>query len=431
MLITFECPKCRSSLEIEADTAGSQVECPQCAALVTVPKRGVEPGTTVGGFQIAKLLGEGGMGQVFLARQLSTDRNVALKILPPQFTASEQSVERFRNEVRMAARLEHTNIVTVHEAGEDDGIHYMAMAYVKGEPLSEKLAREGAMPEKEALGMVRKLASALAYAWDKHRILHRDIKPSNIMMDQDEEPKLTDMGLSKSLAEGGDLTLSGTVMGTPNYMSPEQAKGQVDIDFRTDMYSLGATLYHMVTGEIPFASSSVVEVLQKQVTEALPDPREFNPEISEACVRLVEVMLAKDPDQRYPDWGTMVADINRALAGKRPSQAALAVGQSVLLRSTAPQKKKVVLGRSTVERIHKQGELSASPGKRTSKAVPVTIADVRKLSMSTCAYHLACAETCSLRIGPAMSPAAISPITAIARTCFIPRVSSLLFGFIF
>jgi len=187
VLITFDCPKCESSLEIEASAAGSQIQCPQCNTPVTVPRKGVEPGTTIGGFQVAKLLGEGGMGQVFLARQLSTDRNVALKILPPEFTVREHFVERFRNEVRMAARLDHTNIVTVYEAGEDESIHYMAMAYVKGESLSEKLAREGAMPEKQALDMVRKLAGALAYAWDRHRVLHRDIKPSNIMIDQDGE----------------------------------------------------------------------------------------------------------------------------------------------------------------------------------------------------------------------------------------------------
>jgi len=148
------------------------------------------------------------------------------------------------------------------------------------------------------------------------------------------------MGLSKSLDDPG-MTLSGTVMGTPNYMSPEQAKGKTDINFRADMYSLGATLYHMVTGRMPFQSNSVVEVLQKQANEALPDPREFNPEISEACVQLTEIVLAKDPEQRYPDWATLTTDVDRAMADKRPSQITLAAGQSVLLRSAAPHEKKV------------------------------------------------------------------------------------------
>ena len=280
MLITFACPKCRSELEIEASAAGTSLDCPQCHTQLTVPRKEFGPGVTIGGFKIEKLLGEGGMGQVFLARQLSMDRHVALKILPPQFTTSKGSVERFLNEVHMAARLEHSNVVPAYEAGEDNGIYYLAMAYVKGEPLADQLAQNGAMPERDALRMVRKIAGALKFAWDEHRILHRDIKPSNIMVDQHGEPKLLDMGLSKSLDDTAGLTLSGTVMGTPNYMSPEQAQGKAEIDFRTDMYSLGATLYHMLTGTMPFASSSLMETLRKQVTESLPDPRELNPKIS-------------------------------------------------------------------------------------------------------------------------------------------------------
>jgi len=387
MLITFDCPKCQSSLETEATAAGSEVECPQCQTSLTVPKRGVEPGTTVGGFRVEKRLGEGAMGQVFLARQLSTDRNVALKILPPEFTIREHLVQRFQNEVRIAARLEHQNIVTVYEAGEDSGIHFLAMGYVKGEPLDEKLEREGAMPQTEALQMVGRLAEALTYAWEEHRIVHRDIKPSNIMVDQRGEPKLTDMGLSKSMADDSGMTLSGTVMGTPNYMSPEQATGETELDFHTDMYSLGATLYHMLTGKIPFGSSSVVEVLQKQVSESLPDPRQFSPGISEACVGLMEIMLAKEPGQRYPDWDALRTDIDRALKGHQPSQVVPAVGQSVLLRSGGPKHpaparhRKVVVGHSTMKRLRGAGSLVREPRKRTPKYVVPVIAGVVGLAV--------------------------------------------------
>jgi len=381
MLITFECPKCGSKLEIDAQSVGSQAECPECNASLTVPKKGVEPGTTVGGFRIAELLGKGGMGQVFLARQLSMDRDVALKILPPEFTAHKYLVDRFLNEVRMAARLEHPNIVRAYEAGEDSNTYYMAMAYVRGEGLDEKLQREGAMPEKDVLRLIRKVAEALAYAWDEHRILHRDIKPSNIMLDHRGEPQLTDMGLSKSLTDDPGMTLSGTVMGTPNYMSPEQAKGKSDIDFRADVYSLGATLYHMLTGKMPFESSSVVEVLQKQVTEALPDPRKSNPEISEPCVRLTESMLAKDPEQRYPDWSTLMGDIDRAVAGKHPSQAVLPPGQSVLLRADAVA---TTAGaeHKTVEKLHEKSLPQLKPKKRRS-LVPLIAAAVAGMVTAT------------------------------------------------
>jgi len=367
MLVTFDCPQCGATLEIEANSAGSRVECPECHASLTVPKKEVEPGTTIGGFRIAKLLGKGGMGQVFLARQLAMDRNVALKILPPEFTSQQPLVQRFLNEVRTAARLEHPNIVTAYDAGEDSGVYYMAMAYVKGEGLNEKLQREGAIAEKEALHMVRKLVPALAYAWDEHRMLHRDIKPANIMLDRHGEPKITDMGLSKSLVEDSGMTVSGTVMGTPNYMSPEQAEGRKEIDFRADMYSLGATLYHMVTGAKPFDGTSFVETLRKQLGESLPDPREFNQEISEACVKLMETMLAKEPERRYPDWSALAADIDRALKGHCPSQATVGAGESVLMRSNvfsqahAQEPKKVVVGHTALERLHKAGAVQKKP----------------------------------------------------------------------
>ncbi len=330
MLIIFPCTTCQSSLEIEAAACGSHVNCPKCGTALVVPKRGPGPGVTVGGFRIEKLLGRGGMGEVYLARQLSLDRQVALKILPSAMGMQKPMVERFLHEVKLLARLEHANIVTAHEAGEDSGILYLAMAYVKGESLSERLLREGKLAEKDALLIVRKLSLALNYAWSGHHILHRDIKPDNILLDVDGEPKLVDLGLSKSLDDGSALSLAGTIMGTPNYMSPEQANGNADTDFRTDMYSLGATLYHMLTGNPPFAGSTVMDTIRKQISEPLPDPRLSNPAVSEASVALLEIMLAKQPEDRYESWEGLVEDLDWVLAGNQPSRAAPA--ESTLLR---------------------------------------------------------------------------------------------------
>ncbi|MEI8063769.1 MAG: serine/threonine-protein kinase, partial [Verrucomicrobiota bacterium] len=225
MLITFSCTNCQQTLEVGVETVGAQVECPVCRAVLIVPRKELGPGVTISGFQIQQLLGAGGMGQVYLARQLSLDREIALKILPAQMGLRPEAVQRFLSEVKLLARLEHPNIVTAFEAGEDAGILFLAMAYVRGESLAAKLKRTGPLPEAEALPLIEKVASALGYAWGQHQLLHRDIKPDNILIDTHGEPKLVDLGIAKSLTSATSVTVSGMVMGTPNYMSPEQAQG--------------------------------------------------------------------------------------------------------------------------------------------------------------------------------------------------------------
>ena len=336
MLITFDCPVCKSQLKTDSEHVGRQVSCSQCGKLVTVPRRGLEPGAVVGGFRIEALLGKGGMGEIYLARQLSMDRLVALKILPSHLNNRPGLAERFISEIRLQARLEHPNIVTAYEAGDDNGVLYLAMAYIRGESLEARIARSGALAEKRAFGMARKLAGALAYAWNEHRLLHRDIKPANILLDSAGEPKLADMGLAKSLSDGGDLTLPGTLLGSPNYMSPEQAECNSELDARSDIYSLGATLYHALTARIPFGGSSMMETLRKQATESLPDPRTYNPALSESSVRLLECILAKQPGQRHSGWETLIADIDRVLAEQPPLKTPPAPGESALCRTPPP-----------------------------------------------------------------------------------------------
>lgn len=323
MYIRCACPKCRQKLEVASSAAGAPFNCPSCGETIKLPHNGPGPGTTIGGFRIERLIGIGGMGEVYLAKQLSMDRDVALKILPARLLTEQEVVERFLNEARLLARLEHPNIVTAHEAGQDSGVLFMAMAYVKGEPMDRKLDRDGPLTERAALTLVRKVAAALAYAWNEHRMLHRDIKPANILLDTNGEPKLADLGLSRRATMGSGDRDEGTILGTPNYMSPEQVEGSRTPDFRSDMYSLGATLYHMLTGQLPFASADIQETLRRQVEESLPDPRAFRKELSTGCVELLTRILAKDPDDRPESWEALIAMIDHLLGSRPPARVRL------------------------------------------------------------------------------------------------------------
>ncbi|NLF18522.1 MAG: SUMF1/EgtB/PvdO family nonheme iron enzyme, partial [Lentisphaerae bacterium] len=236
--------------------SGRQAHCPQCQGMVAVPESRVDCGATLGGFRLDRRLGKGGMGEVFLATQLSVDRQVAVKVLPPSFAADHEAVERFLHEGRLAARLDHANIVTVYEAGEDGGNYYLAMACVEGESLDRRLKRDGALPEREALTIVRTIAEALCYAWDEFQLLHRDLKPANIMLDRRGRVFLMDLGLAKSLGEETGMTLSGAILGTPHYMSPEQAMGSSQLSVQTDIYALGAPLTYLSLAKVPVADLS-------------------------------------------------------------------------------------------------------------------------------------------------------------------------------
>ncbi|MDF3129234.1 serine/threonine-protein kinase [Kiritimatiellaeota bacterium B1221] len=295
---------------------GSELMCPECDTQLTVPQMQLGPGFVVGGFLIKHKLGEGGMGEVYLAKQLSLERDIALKILPSRFTRENSFVVRFLKEVHYQAKMDHPNIVTAYDAGEDNGVYFMAMAYVAGETLEEWLEREGTLPEKDALQVVRQVAKALEYASGEKGIIHRDIKPANIMLTPTMHAKVLDMGLSKNTLEKNSTTVADTLMGTPNYMSPEQIDHPQDLDTRSDMFSLGMSLYHMLTGRIPFEESGYLKTLQRHAREKLEDPRELVPGISEGTVLLLARMLARDPDDRYPDWNSFLEDLHMVVTHK-------------------------------------------------------------------------------------------------------------------
>ena len=244
-----------------------------------------------------------------MATQLSMDRKVALKIMPSDITADKNLVSRFQREIRLLARVEHPNLVTAFEAGEEDGVYFLAMTYVEGQDLSQRLMKEKRLPEAEALAVISKAALALAYAWDKHRILHNDVKPGNIMIDRNGDVKVMDLGLSKCVSEDTSLSMEGVVFGTPNYMSPEQARGQRDLDFRSDEYALGATLFHLLTGVLPHSGTTVAEVLTKKNVDPAPRVRKLHPGISPSCEQLILTMMAPSPAERFQSWSDVMAEI--------------------------------------------------------------------------------------------------------------------------
>jgi serine/threonine protein kinase len=332
VLIKFVCGSCQARLKIAYEHAGEKIECPECQAALRIPDQEIAGGVVIGGFEIKELIGKGGMGEVYLAHQPSMGRDIALKILPAHLTRNKALVDRFLKEVRNSAQLDHPNIVTAYAAGEDDGIYYMAMGYIRGENLDE-LLQKGPMDEDKAIGLVRQVAFALRAAWTEHGMIHRDIKPENIIIDHKGNPKILDMGLSKSVHDSAQTATSpDTIMGSPNYMSPEQIDNTDSVDFRADMYSLGTTLYHMLTGLIPFYGGSYIETLKKQSTGQLSDPRTINPEISDSCVFFLERLLAKHPDDRFATWDELIAGLDKVSAGKTDSKHALKTGQSVLVR---------------------------------------------------------------------------------------------------
>jgi serine/threonine-protein kinase len=313
----FRCLSCKAKMKADPELGGKQISCPRCGAGVTVPSVSHRHGDMIGGFRLESWIGSGAMGEVYKARQLSMDREVALKVLRADLVDDAEHVERFTNEVRLLAKLDHPNIVTAFEAGRHGQYYFLAMTFVSGYNLDECLLERGKLPEKETLKVILQVAKALDYAWNRFQMLHRDIKPSNIMIDTTGEVKLTDMGISKRVGEHDGLQ-TGFVLGTPYYMSPEQASGRQDLDFRADMFSLGSSLYHLVTGQFPFTGDTPTAIMLAVINGPLPDPREANPELSAECCAILKRMMAKQRDERYATWDECIRDLQHAIRGTEP-----------------------------------------------------------------------------------------------------------------
>jgi len=293
---------------------------------------GTEPGgSLVGAYEILDKLGGGGMGDVYRARDPRLDRVVALKTLSPKLVSDADFVQRFQKEARAAARLNHPNIVQIYELGQVGPNYFIVMEYVDGDSLGKRLEERDCFSEGEAVGYVRQACRALAVAHGEG-IVHRDVKPDNMMLSRRGDLKLVDLGLAKCLDEDHSLTQTGMSMGTPHYISPEQVQGLKEIDGRADIYSLGASLYHMVTGRLPFDGSSGAHIMSRHLFDDLSDPRQHKPELGEGICRVIRKMMAKAPAERYQDIASLDRDLEILEAGGDPEveePSATAVGRAV------------------------------------------------------------------------------------------------------
>ena len=290
------------------------------------------------GYKILGKLGQGAMATVWKARQLSLDRIVAIKILPKRLSENPEFVERFNKEGKAAAKLNHAHIVQAIDVGEAGGYHYFVMEYVEGHTVYDELAKNRVYSEQDALDLVVQVARALSHAHERG-LIHRDVKPKNIMIAKDGTVKLADMGLARQLEDKeAAMAEAGRAYGTPYYISPEQIRGKVDIDFRADVYSLGATFYHMVTGRVPFDGPTPSAVMHKHIKETLLPPDHINTSLSAGVAEVIEVMMAKGRDDRYASTEDLLLDLDSVSRGEPPLQARKRIDPKLLARLAKAEK---------------------------------------------------------------------------------------------
>ncbi len=282
---------------------------------------GGRPAQQIPGYQLRKKIGAGAMAVVYKAKQVSLDRTVAVKVLPKRLSLNPEFVERFYREGKAAAALSHNNIVQAIDVGEAGGYHYFVMEFVEGNTVYDTIADGETFKEEDALRLIRQVGQALQHAHERD-IIHRDVKPKNIMITPDGVVKLADMGLARAVSDvEAAIAEAGRAYGTPYYISPEQIRGEVTIDVRADIYSLGATFYHMMTGRVPFEGPTPVAVMHKHLKEQLTPPDHINMQLTSGCAAVIEKMMAKKPADRYQNCKDMIEDIDCLLAGKPPRYA--------------------------------------------------------------------------------------------------------------
>ncbi len=273
------------------------------------------------GYALLEKVGKGAMGVVFKARQLSMNRIVAIKVLHPKLAANTESLERLRRKAHTAAKLSHNNLIQAIDIGSAGPVHYFVMEFVEGKTIREELESGKVYTEKEGVEIVLQIAQALSHA-GRRGLVHRDVKPANIVITKEGLAKLADLGLAR--AECDDALVKqerGLTIGTPWYIAPEQIEAREDIDARADLYSLGATLYHMVTGRAPFPSLDLDEVLRGHLHEELTPPDHINQNLSSGLGEVVECLMAKNRDKRYRNADDLIVDLEYLMNGASPKLA--------------------------------------------------------------------------------------------------------------
>ena len=297
-----------------------------------------------GRYRLASKLGSGGMSTVYLAQDEVLDRPVAVKLLHREISEEADQLERFRREARAAARLSHPNLVSVIDAGEDEGRPYIVFEYVEGDTLKRRIQAAGVLPVDEAIAYAIEIGRGLIAAHGR-KLVHRDVKPQNVLIDTDGRAKVTDFGIARSLEAEG-LTATGRVLGTTDYVSPEQAMGE-DVDERSDVYSLGIVLYEMLTGEVPFHAETQVGVAMKHVNEPLPDVLVKRPEVSAAVASVIDRATTKDARDRYGSVGQMVRDLE-AMLEVEAARGGGTTGEATTVLDSVPRSRRRLAGRGRV-----------------------------------------------------------------------------------
>lgn len=263
-----------------------------------------------GRYKIIRMIGGGGMANVYLARDMILDRDVALKVLRMDFSNDEEFIKRFHREAQSATSLTHPNIVSIYDVGEEDGIYYIVMEYVDGMTLKQYIQAFSPIPVEKALDIMKQITSALALAHQNH-IVHRDIKPHNVLIDHEDNVKITDFGIAMALS-ATSITQTNSVLGSVHYLSPEQARGGM-ANKKSDIYSLGIVMFELLTGRLPFSGESAVSIALKHLQSETPSPRRWNPAIPQSVENIVLKATAKDPFHRYASVEEMGEDLNTAL----------------------------------------------------------------------------------------------------------------------
>ncbi|MFQ6067133.1 MAG: protein kinase [bacterium] len=316
-----ECPKCKTE-----NTSDSEF-CKKCAArlhpseeisishteTLEAPTEELTRGSIFAGrYEIIEELGKGGMGKVYRVEDKKIKEEVALKLIKPEIASDQAMIERFRNELKLARKITHKNVCRMHDFHEEEGIPFITMEYVAGEDLKSFIRSKGNLTEEEAISIAKQVCEGLAVAHELG-VVHRDLKPQNIMIDEKGNAKIMDFGIARSIEAPG-VTATGMMIGTPDYISPEQAEGE-EADQRSDIYSLGSILYEMVTGSVPFKGDSALSVALKHKTKVPSEPRELNPEVSKELSRLILICMEKNRERRYQTAEDLLADLRNIEEG--------------------------------------------------------------------------------------------------------------------
>ena len=343
MSVAVKCPICTFTMALSDSALQADIiTCSRCGAALggsdnnfeTVAISGLGPdeaqaalakgdlengglsGRIIAGYRLVQMLGQGGMCSVYRAVRLADNAEVAFKVLYPHIVEKNpEYLRRFHQSARSAAKLEHENIVRVFADGSENNLHFFIMELVKGSTLQTLLDQRKCLAPAEAIAIIKQIVKALEEIW-RHGLVHRDIKPANILIASDGAVKIADMDLAKDLTSAGNITQTGMVMGTLQYISPEQARDARKVDRRADIYSLGCVFYHMLCGRPPYEDVSLLAILNRHVQAPVPNPQRLRPELADDLCRVVMRMMAKRPADRYPDAAALLEDLHALEAGE-------------------------------------------------------------------------------------------------------------------